>query len=75
MKKYTEKELLRVMIKEHKIKTIYLDNAQMKQLFNVCDRTLLRWRNAGKLPYKRKHEKGKIYYMLHEIMNSMQSLP
>lgn len=73
MKKYTEKELLRVMIKEHKIQTIYLDNSQMKQLFNVSDRTLRRWRNAGKFPYERHDKKGKIYYKLHEVMNKMQS--
>jgi len=73
MKKYTEKELLKMMIRERKIETIYLDNSHLKQLFNVCDRTLHRWRKAGKLPFEQRDKKGKIFYRLHEILNKMQS--
>lgn len=70
MKKYTEKELLKVMIRERKIETIYLDNSQMKQLFNVVDKTLYRWRKSGKLQFLKTG--GKYYYPLHLIMNMMQ---
>ena len=70
MKKYTEKELLKVMIRERKIETLYLDNAQMKQLFNVVDKTLYRWRLADKVISKK--QGGKYYYPLYEVMNMMQ---
>ena len=73
MMKYTEKELLKVMIRTRKIETIYLDNSHLKKLFNVCDRTLFRWRKSGKLPFEQKEKNGKIFYRLHEILNSMQS--
>lgn len=71
MKKYTEKELLKIMIKARKIETIYLDNSQMKQLFNVADKTLYRWRKAEKLVHLK--QGGKFYYPLHMVMNMMQA--
>lgn len=72
MKKYTEKGLLKMMFRERKIETIFLDNSHLKMLFNVSDRTLHRWRASGKLPYERKSERGKIFYKLHEVLNTMQ---
>lgn len=70
MKKYTEKELVKMMIRERKIETIYLDASDVKQMFNVVDRTLFRWRKANKIDAIKRG--GQFYYPLHMLMNRMQ---
>lgn len=37
-----------------------LDSRDMRLMLKVCDRTLIRWRNSGKLPYFKLS--GKIYF-------------
>jgi hypothetical protein len=37
-----------------------LDSRDMHLMLKVCDRTLIRWRNSGKLPYFKLS--GKIYF-------------
>lgn len=39
-----------------------LDSRDMRLQLKVCDRTLIRWRNSGKLPYFKLS--GKIYFWL-----------
>ena len=38
-----------------------LDSRDMRLMLKVCDRTLIRWRNSGKLPYFKLS--GKIYFL------------
>ncbi len=42
-----------------------LDSRDMRLMLKVCDRTLIRWRNSGKLPYF-KHS-GKIYFWASDV--------
>jgi hypothetical protein len=42
------------------IPTYYFDNADMKQIFKVCDKTLQRWRKKEVVPYLKFG--GKYYY-------------
>ena len=37
-----------------------LDSRDMRLMLKVCDRTLIRWRNSGKLPFFKLS--GKIYF-------------
>lgn len=42
-----------------------LDSRDMRLLLKVCDRTLIRWRNSGKLPYFKLS--GKIYFWASDV--------
>ncbi|WP_264520928.1 helix-turn-helix domain-containing protein [Flavobacterium sp. N1994] len=51
----------------------YYDNADLKQLFKVCDKTLYRWRKTQQVPYakiggKIMYSKQAILGILHERM-------
>lgn len=45
----------------HPLTGTYYDTAEMMAVLHVSNRTLLRWRKEGKLPFKRLG--GKIYYL------------
>lgn len=49
----------------------FYDNADMMQLFNVCSRTLQRWRDEGIVPYKKVG--GKIYYLAQKVDDLMEA--
>lgn len=42
-----------------------LDSRDMRLQLKVCDRTLIRWRNSGKLPYFKLS--GKIYFWASDV--------
>ena len=42
-----------------------LDSRDMRLMLKVCDRTLIRWRNSGKLPYFKLS--GKIYFWASDV--------
>lgn len=42
-----------------------LDSRDMRLTLKVCDRTLIRWRNSGKLPYFK--ISGKIYFWASDV--------
>lgn len=42
-----------------------LDSKDMRLMLKVCDRTLIRWRNSGKLPYFKLS--GKIYFWASDV--------
>lgn len=42
-----------------------LDSRDMRLMLKVCDRTLIRWRNSGKLPYFKLS--GKIYFWVSDV--------
>lgn len=42
-----------------------LDNQDMRLMLKVCNRTLIRWRNSGNLPYFKLS--GKIYYWASDV--------
>jgi len=63
-------DLLKVLLEGKRINSIYLDNEQMKILFNVADKTLYRWRKK-QLVFARKIG-GKYYYPIHTLMNMME---
>ena len=42
-----------------------LDSRDMRLILKVCDRTLIRWRNSGKLPYFKLS--GKIYFWASDV--------
>ena len=42
-----------------------LDSRDMRLMLKVCDRTLIRWRNSGKLPYF--NLSGKIYFWASDV--------
>ena len=46
-----------------------LDNADMKRIFNVCDKTLYRWRKKKSLIYIRIG--GKFYYSKRILYNTI----
>lgn len=48
----------------------FYDNADMMQLFNVCSRTLQRWRDEGIIPFKRVG--GRIYYLASKVDRMME---
>ncbi len=48
----------------------FYDNADMMQLFNVCSRTLQRWRDEGIIPFKRVG--GRIYYLASKVDQMME---
>ena len=47
-----------------------LDNADLKQLFNISDKTLINWRNTGLIPYSKIG--GSIYYNLSDVKQLIQ---
>ena len=65
-------DLLKVLLQDKRIDSIYLDNAQMKVLLKVTDKTLQRWRNK-QLIFSRKIG-GRYYYPIHALMNMMEPL-
>jgi len=67
---HDQMKLLKALMNDKSIETIYLDNAQMKLLFKVADRTLHRWRKE-KVVFSKKIG-GKHYYPLHLVMNMME---
>ena len=42
-----------------------LDSRDMRLMLKVCDRTLIRWRNSGKLPFFKLS--GKIYFWASDV--------
>lgn len=54
----------------HSVEKKYYDNADMMQLFNVCERTLQRWRDEGIVPFTKLG--GKIYYLTQRIDQLME---
>lgn len=42
-----------------------LDSRDMRLMLKVCDRTLIRWRHSGKLPYFKLS--GKIYFWASDV--------
>lgn len=68
--KYVQLDLVKSLIKEKQISSIYLDNADMKMLFNVGDKTLSRWRKNKWVVAKKIG--GRYYYPLHLLLNMME---
>jgi len=48
----------------------YIDNADMKLLFNVCDKTLYRWRSKLAVPHTK--IEGKIVYPRQAIKGMLE---
>ena len=48
----------------------YYDTADMMEVLHVSDRTLLRWRKEGRIPYKKLG--GKIYYLADAVDRIMR---
>lgn len=70
---HSQMDILKILVKDKSIETIYLDTTQMKVLFKVVDRTLYRWRKK-KLVFSKKIG-GKHFYPLHMVMNMMEAPP
>ncbi|MFY0483323.1 hypothetical protein ACI6PS_12035 [Flavobacterium sp. PLA-1-15] len=71
--KHSQFDIMKALMADKSIESIYLDTAQMKILFKVEDRTLYRWRKK-KLVFSRKIG-GKHFYPLHMVMNMMEAPP
>lgn len=53
------------------LKLMYLDNAQMKQMFKISDTTLWRWRKQKLMKYAQVGRK--FYYPYHLVLNFMKA--
>ena len=50
----------------------YIDNSDLMMILQVTNRTIIRWRKSGKLPYKKLG--SKFYYRADLIMDSFKML-
>jgi hypothetical protein len=63
---------LSVKLKEEKLGAEFqiLDNADIKQLFHISDKTLSTWRTEGIIAYSK--IKGKVYYDIKDIRGLLE---